>query len=153
MLIRNFSAHLEEGGGERRGREPLSLSFLLPFVSLLPPHLALCLLPWPRHLPTPTSLSQSGVYHSGWIRAPYLDADLSFLRTATGKKKILNPCLLASLPFLGTHIHAHAHTPCLICFLSAMKKDSSACSIAGRQQPGGWREATDCLHLSAHGYG
>lgn len=93
---------------------------MLPFVSLLPPHFTLCLLPWPLHLPTPTSLSQSGVYHSGSIRAPYLDADLSFLCTATGERKILSPCFLASLPFLCKHVHADTHTFAYL-FLSAMK--------------------------------
>lgn len=128
MPIRNFSAHLEEGGGERRG--PERLSFLLPFVSLLPPHLALPLLP--LHLPAPTSLSQSGVYHSDWIRAPYLDADLSFLCTATGERKTLNPCLLASLPFPCTHIHIHTHSHTHLCLFafSQPRKEIAVLSLS-----------------------
>lgn len=104
--------------GGRRGEKGARASFALPFVSLLPPHFLLCVLAWPLHFPTPTSLSQSGVYHSGWIRALYLAADLSLLHTATVERKTLNPCLLASLPFLCTHKDAHTHTHTFTCLLS-----------------------------------
>ena len=129
---------------------------MLPFVSLLPPHLALCLLPWPLHLPTPTSLSQSGVYHSDWIRAPYLDADLSFLCTATGERKILNPCLLASQPFLCTHIHAHtrSHTHthlCLFAFSQPWKRTAAPALLLGSsgREAGGEQTDTGCS-ISQH---
>lgn len=89
---------------------------MLPFVSLLPPQLALSLLP--LHFPAPTSLSQSGVYHSGWIRAPYLDAVLSLLCTATGETKTLNPYLLASLLLSCIHIYIHTHSHTHLCLFA-----------------------------------
>lgn len=75
IAVRKGSASADQKflGPSRRGRRgekgARASPYLLPFVSLLPPHFTLCLLPWPLHLPTPTSLSQSGVYHSSSIRA------------------------------------------------------------------------------------
>lgn len=109
---------------------------MLPFVSLLPPCLAGSVsYPGPS-TSQPPLLFPRAERCSSWIRAPYLDTDLSFLCTATGEKKILNPCLPASLPFPRTRSHslAHTHTPLLICFLSAFFVAGGACSIPGWQR-------------------
>lgn len=135
MLIRNFSAHLEEGGGEGRERE-LSLSCSLLSPCFFP---ILHSVPWPLHLPTPSPLPQSGVYHSGWIRAPYLDADLSFLCTATGERKISNPCLLAS-PLLLFCAHTHIHTFAYLLSVGC-EKGHQPLIYGWAAAAGGWRGA------------
>lgn len=135
MLIRNFSAHLEEGGGEGREREaPLSCSLLSPcFFPILHS------VPWPLHLPTPTSPPQSGAYHCGWIRAPYLEADLSFLCTATGERKILNPCLLPP-PSFSVHTRTHSHTFAYLLPLGC-EKGHQHLIYGWAAAAGGWRGA------------
>lgn len=109
MLIRNFSAHLEEGGGERKGREPLSLSCSLLSPCFLP-ILHSVSYPGPATSQPPLLFPRVECTTLAGLGLLYLDADLSFLCTATGKKKISNPCLLASLPFLCTHTDAHTHS-------------------------------------------
>lgn len=151
VLIRNFSAHLEEGGGESRGREPPSLS-----CSLLSP----CFLPV-LQAQSPTLAPPPPSPHSSFPEQSAAPAGLGLLTLIQTFHSFAQPLgrenlepMFASLSPFSAHTltltHSHAHTFAYLLSLGH-EKGRRRLLLPWVAAAGGEQADTGCLHLSAHG--